>query len=1020
MESSAPKLATIFFQHNNHVSDKWEHYLGIYEALLESRVALGQPLNLLEIGVQNGGSLEIWSKYLPPGSLVTGIDIDAECAKLPLGPGITVHVGDASSPQALQRLLGHASFDIIVDDGSHRSPDIIASFKACFDRLNRGGIYIVEDLHASYMTSMSGGFLQDGAAVEWLKLFLDVVHLDYLDESQVAYLQSALGMDVAALAREVERVSAFDSVIAIEKAMVGKAAPYRRIMTGTNAAVSDVVHSLAKLPVSQLRSLILSPTALEGFGNRLFNELASAFEQIQLHKQAEGAVRSAWEHAEQGRLDAIKAAGSAASELQQLRARASESELQMHRKLWEASEEARRLETALREAESRSQTLEIQVEALRAQSDEVERRLSERTSEVSDAVTQQLTQEDWHVLQLAQANDQAHRSTAIKERACQQAQADEQAQQLAQTTERARQQAQADEHARQLAQADEHARQLAQANEHARQLALRLDGVLNSTTWRAGERIRSVGARLSPSTRHKIRRLALGGWRALRGLRGGKVADAGTAVTAAPALPLAVTQADPRKLVAASGLFDAEYYLETNPDVAAAGLDPLDHFLGAGGGEGRDPSEAFSSSAYFDRYPDVAAAKINPLIHYLQYGKHEGRAAVGGKAAQPLVVQLFLERFPSLRPLPVFDMASEGKRLTIVTDSVGASSLFGGVGTAIILGTLLCNRWGATLRLVTRRESPDAGAVGRVLRANGLKLRGALQVQFVPEGGDHLLGYSSDDVFMSTSWWTTRSTLDAVGPDRLFYLLQEDERMFYPHGDERLLCADVLNDPRISVIVNTHLLYNYLADRSPALPELRGRGMAFEPAFPVASAAAPVRAAGAKRNFFFYSRPHNERNLFWRGAEILSSAIETGILDPQVWAFYWVGRGTPALRLPRGVVPHRIEGLSWSEYQSLVAEMDAALVLMDTPHPSYPPLDLAAAGVAVLTNTHPGKEDLSSYSKNICMSSTEHADLLEGLARVAALGQNDVLRAANRQADGICRSWETALSDVVEHLSQRF
>lgn len=71
--------------------------------------------------------------------------------------------------------------------------------------------------------------------------------------------------------------------------------------------------------------------------------------------------------------------------------------------------------------------------------------------------------------------------------------------------------------------------------------------------------------------------------------------------------------------------FDRDYYLAANPDVAAAGVDPLDHFLGTGWGEGRDPSLSFSVSHYLDFYPDVAAAGINPFLHYLMAGKSEGR-----------------------------------------------------------------------------------------------------------------------------------------------------------------------------------------------------------------------------------------------------------------------------------------------------------------------------------------------------------------------------------------------------------
>ncbi|RDI39588.1 methyltransferase family protein [Gluconacetobacter liquefaciens] len=156
------RLIDLFVPFDRNVSDKWEQYLAIYDAELRRFVAAGKPLRLLEIGVQNGGSLQIWSRYLPPGSTITGIDIDPACAHLSLGAGIRILNGDASDSAALERLLGDERFDIIVDDGSHRSDHIIASFEACFPRLAAGGIYVVEDVHCSYFASFGGGVPQAG------------------------------------------------------------------------------------------------------------------------------------------------------------------------------------------------------------------------------------------------------------------------------------------------------------------------------------------------------------------------------------------------------------------------------------------------------------------------------------------------------------------------------------------------------------------------------------------------------------------------------------------------------------------------------------------------------------------------------------------------------------------------------------------------------------------------------------------------------------------------------------------
>jgi hypothetical protein len=82
-----------------------------------------------------------------------------------------------------------------------------------------------------------------------------------------------------------------------------------------------------------------------------------------------------------------------------------------------------------------------------------------------------------------------------------------------------------------------------------------------------------------------------------------------------------------RTLIISSGLFDADWYLAKNPDVAEANVEPARHYLLAGGFEGRDPGPQFSSNWYLDRYADVRDSGQNPLVHYIRYGRREGRAA---------------------------------------------------------------------------------------------------------------------------------------------------------------------------------------------------------------------------------------------------------------------------------------------------------------------------------------------------------------------------------------------------------
>ena len=96
-----------------------------------------------------------------------------------------------------------------------------------------------------------------------------------------------------------------------------------------------------------------------------------------------------------------------------------------------------------------------------------------------------------------------------------------------------------------------------------------------------------------------------------------------------------------------SAYFDTTYYLKQNPDVAAANVDPLLHFEHYGWTEGREPSLTFNDAQYDATYTDVAAAHVDPLLHYMEFGQHEGRLAFiapGTAAADPLINAAYYDK----------------------------------------------------------------------------------------------------------------------------------------------------------------------------------------------------------------------------------------------------------------------------------------------------------------------------------------------------------------------------------------
>ncbi len=475
------------------------------------------------------------------------------------------------------------------------------------------------------------------------------------------------------------------------------------------------------------------------------------------------------------------------------------------------------------------------------------------------------------------------------------------------------------------------------------------------------------------------------------------------------------------QLIKDSPLFDEEWYYEQNADVAGVGVSAAAHYLKFGAAEGRNPGPNFDGKWYRNRYPDVAAGNFNPLVHYIEWGAAEGREIrpvsmdeTGGPAIAAL--ESVRTRYSNLSPLNVLMLRGSTRRLNIVTDSVNSGSLFGGVGTALILGALLARRLNMPLRIVTRKEVSNAQNIDDVLRVNGIDWDQNIEFAHSPHQNAACVPISEQDLFLTTSWWTTKPALGSVPKQKIIYLLQEDERMFYPFGDERLRCRETLENGDVHFIVNSQLLFQHFISGCEPLRNFENKAVWFEPAFPSSHYhAEPSRLnATGKRNFFFYARPQNARNLYYRGLESINAAIEERILTADEWEIYFAGRLLENVIFPGGITPTLMENLPWAEYAALVRQMDVGLCLMETPHPSYPPLDLAASGGVVVTNRHGIKTSLDGYSRNIICAEPTVEGLKEAIRTAGRIACDPKTRLENYQRNTLQRDWIAALTPAID------
>jgi len=196
------RLRSIFDNNTGNQIHKWVHYFDIYEKYFS--YFQDRPIVFLEIGVNQGGSLEMWRNYFHPDSIIVGVDINPQC-KVFEENNIFIEIGSQDDPLFWNFVKQkYSSFDIIIDDGGHVMKQQIVSFVELFPILNCGGIYLCEDTHTSYWKKFGGKLKGNGTFIEFSKNLIDDLHGFHLKSPR--YYTS-----------EISFVHFFDSIVVIGK-----------------------------------------------------------------------------------------------------------------------------------------------------------------------------------------------------------------------------------------------------------------------------------------------------------------------------------------------------------------------------------------------------------------------------------------------------------------------------------------------------------------------------------------------------------------------------------------------------------------------------------------------------------------------------------------------------------------------------------------------------------------------------------------------------------------------------------
>jgi hypothetical protein len=364
---------------------------------------------------------------------------------------------------------------------------------------------------------------------------------------------------------------------------------------------------------------------------------------------------------------------------------------------------------------------------------------------------------------------------------------------------------------------------------------------------------------------------------------------------------------------------------------------------------------------------------VTPARKRVALLKYDLRARLGGM--RKLVLG---PRAPQLQSLPAVFAQHSGvtePRLNLMIPTIDPARAYGGIATALEFFRALSPHY-QRLRLVSFSDDFVNRRRGILqhypeYRFGGLADDGAASkeiVSLVNARGDLAVGPC--DIFVATYWSTAyvsrrlaswRAARYGVPPTPIVYLIQDYEPYFYAWSSEHLLALETYRQRATVAVYNTALLQEYCHRQNHHYDHEYSFEASMNPL--LRERLAELSGRPKNRTILIYGRPSVPRNAFALITEGLRVWYER-FPEAARWKVVSAGEIHPDIRLGKDLAIHSLGKLSLDEYARVLAETGIGISFMVSPHPSYPPLEMAHYGVAVLTNGYANK-NLSSWHENI-------------------------------------------------------
>ncbi|PCE67659.1 hypothetical protein [Salinivibrio sp. YCSC6] len=352
---------------------------------------------------------------------------------------------------------------------------------------------------------------------------------------------------------------------------------------------------------------------------------------------------------------------------------------------------------------------------------------------------------------------------------------------------------------------------------------------------------------------------------------------------------------------------------------------------------------------------------------------------------------------PEITPFELTQSHIKGLRVNLLVPALSEKYVFGGIATALRFYEQL-SQYFPCCRIIITDEASTSLKLGQfysdwpVLDVGSEDVLGNSIIVAGDRAGKPL-AISVDDIFVTTAWWTTVNAFTFIDwqlnfyelekSRKLIYLIQDFEPGFYPWSTRYALAESTYRNPDKTIpVFNTRILKDFFDKK----------GFKFENSFffdpklnpELSRLQRQLKGVKKKKQIIVYGRPSVERNLFSllvQSLQCWSDEYEDSIN----WKVYSAGEMHDPILLGNGLAVESVGKLSLEQYADLLAESSIGLSLMLSPHPSYPPLEMAMFGVDVITNTYANKDLNEAVSNVTSLNSLEPREISKALITLCGM-----------------------------------